>query len=163
MFEIFNEPAGSGAFTPTWGCLRDGCRLPNTCAVCYPEVHDDTRGCGARCLPEGRVRGSFRSAGTQELVDTIRATGARQPILVPGREYTNDLGRWLEYMPRDPLGQLAATFHVYPNMPCADEACWTREVAPVAARVPVWRRSSAASRSASTSRAPPSRSTTRAS
>jgi endoglucanase len=137
MFELFNEPTRIPPSALTWRCLRDGCRVPNACADCDPAIDADTRGCGPRCPTPHRPRGSYRSAGTQELVDTIRATGARQPILVPGRFYDNDLGRWLQYRPSDPLGQIAATFHVYENLPCANEACWTREVAPVAARVPV--------------------------
>lgn len=137
MFELFNEPTRIPASALSWRCLRDGCRVPNACADCPSGIDLNTRGCGPRCPTQRRPRGSYRSAGTQELVDTIRATGARQPILVPGRFYDNDLGGWLQYRPNDPLHQLAATFHVYENLPCADEACWTRNVAPVAARVPV--------------------------
>ncbi|HEV7499896.1 MAG TPA: cellulase family glycosylhydrolase [Vicinamibacteria bacterium] len=138
MFELFNEPVRVPAAVLSWRCLRNGCRVPNACADCVPAADDtNTRGCGARCPTREAPRGSYRTAGTQALVDTIRATGARQPIVVPGRFYDNDLGRWLAYRPRDRLGQIAATFHVYSNLPCADEACWTREVAPVAARVPV--------------------------
>jgi hypothetical protein len=138
MFELFNEPVRLPASALSWRCLRDGCRVPNACADCATAADDaSTRGCGRRC-PTGKApRGSYRTAGTQVLVDTIRATGARQPILVPGRFYANDLGRWLAYRPRDRLGQIAATFHVYSNLPCAHEACWSREVGRVAARVPV--------------------------
>jgi hypothetical protein len=136
IFELFNEPARIPPSRLSWSCLRDGCRVPNACADCTPRT-SDTTGCGARCPLSGQPRGTYRSAGTQELVDTIRATGARQPILAPGRFYDNDLGRWLRYEPRDQLGQVAATFHVYSNLPCAEPACWSREVAPVAARVPV--------------------------
>jgi endoglucanase len=137
MFELFNEPTRLPPSALSWECLRDGCVVPNACADCLPVDEANRRGCGARCPTRARPRGAYRSAGMQELVDTIRATGARQPILVPGRFYNNDLGSWLEFAPRDPLRQLAATFHVYSDLPCADEACWTREVAPVAARVPV--------------------------
>jgi endoglucanase len=139
MFELFNEPGRSPTLASalSWRCLRDGCLVPNACLDCLPSVDSNTRGCASRCPTRRHPRGSFRSAGTQELVDAIRATGARQPILVPGRFYANDLGRWLQFKPRDRLGQIAATFHVYEKLPCADEACWTREVAPVAARVPV--------------------------
>ncbi len=137
MFELFNEPTRIPRSALSWRCLHDGCRLPNSCADCLEGVTSNTLGCGRRCPTRARPLGSYRSAGTQELVDTIRATGARQPILVPGRFYDNDLRGWLRYAPRDPRGQLAATFHVYANLPCADAACWTGELAPVAARVPV--------------------------
>lgn len=138
MFEIFNEPVRLPASAMSWRCLRDGCRVPNGCADCIRPAHDtNRRGCGRRCPTRTAPLGTYQSAGTQELVDTIRAQGARQPILVPGRYYTTDLGRWLAYRPHDPLGQIAATFHTYAYAPCANEECWTHDVAPVAARVPV--------------------------
>jgi endoglucanase len=136
MFELFNEPTRIPASRLSWRCVRDGCRVPNACADCTPATVDTT-GCGARCPLRTDPRGTYRSAGTQELVDAIRAAGARQPILVAGRFYANDLGQWLRYAPRDSVRQLAASFHVYSNLPCARPACWTARVAPVARGVPV--------------------------
>jgi hypothetical protein len=146
-FEIFNEPFmqsyPSDRLTLTWKCLRDGCRIPNACADCGGRQDNASnpgiRYCGARCPTEDSPLGTYVSAGTQQIVDTIRATGARQPILVPGRDYTNDLGQWLRYEPRDPLhpAQIAATFHSYQGLRCDTVACWNSEVAPVAKRVPV--------------------------
>jgi hypothetical protein len=139
-FELFNEPfmrnLRTGALTLTWHCLRDGCVVPNHCADCgLARDHRgdlNLRGCGARCPTEDNRRGSYRSAGTQSLVNAIRATGARQPILVPGRDYTNDLAFWHTYLPRDPLHQLAASFHAYEGLPCASEACWSAALSGVA-------------------------------
>ncbi len=131
-FEIFNEPfmhdLHSGRVTLTWSCLRNGCQVPNSCADCGT-AHDhagdlNRRGCGARCPTEDHPLGTYESAGTQSLVSVIRATGARQPILVPGRDYTNDLGQWHRFMPRDPLHQLAASFHAYQGLPCDSVVCW---------------------------------------
>ncbi|HVT20414.1 MAG TPA: cellulase family glycosylhydrolase [Mycobacteriales bacterium] len=142
-FEIFNEPfrhnPGTGALTLTWKCLRDGCTVPNACGDCGPTTSGDlnTKGCGNRCPHEDNPLGTYKSAGTQDLVDAIRATGAKQPILVPGRTYTNDLSSWLEYMPHDPQHQLAATFHAYEGLSCDNTSCWDNQVAPVAAKVPV--------------------------
>jgi endoglucanase len=92
-----------------WPCWRDGCVTP----------------------------GGWHAAGMQELVDTVRHAGAVQPVLVAGLGWANDLTRWLTYRPRDPLGQLVAAFHVYPQMSCSHSACWDREIAPVARVVPV--------------------------
>ncbi|HVT64098.1 MAG TPA: cellulase family glycosylhydrolase [Mycobacteriales bacterium] len=142
-FEIFNEPfrhnVSNGSLTLTWKCLRDGCTVPNACGDCGPTTSDDvnTRGCGNRCPHEDNPLGTYRSAGTQSLVNAIRGTGAKQPILVPGRYYTNDLSGWLKYEPKDPLHQLAATFHAYQGLPCDNTTCWNHQVAPVAAKVPV--------------------------
>jgi endoglucanase len=131
-FEIFNEPfmrdLASGNLTLSWRCLRDGCRVANKCADCGPASanvgNPELKTCAGRCPTEDHPLGSYQSAGTQDLVDTIRATGARQPILVPGRDYTNDLSKWRAYMPHDPLHQLAASFHNYQGLPCDTEACW---------------------------------------
>ncbi|HEX9037568.1 MAG TPA: cellulase family glycosylhydrolase [Ktedonobacterales bacterium] len=95
----------------SWQCLRDG----GSCA-------------GA----------PYRTAGMQTLVDTVRATGARNVIMVSGLRYTNDLSQWLTYEPHDPLNNIAASWHVYTlNSVCARTACYDRILAPVAARVPL--------------------------
>ncbi len=79
----------------------------------------------------------WRAAGMQSLVDAVRAAGAEQPVVVPGLNFANDLSQWLVHRPRDPLGQLAAGFHLYEGNTCNQVACWDAEVAPVAVQVPV--------------------------
>ncbi len=133
-FEIFNEPFRMNDKL-SWTCLRDGCRVPNGCGDCGDA--QATPGCGSLCPNTNHPLGMYESAGTQSLVDAIRATGARQPILVPGRYYTNDLTQWSRYAPRDPLHQLAATFHGYQGLPCDTTSCWDAQVARVASHVPV--------------------------
>jgi endoglucanase len=76
-------------------------------------------------------------AGMQRLVDAVRATGARQPLMLGGLAWSNDLSGWLRWRPRDPLHQLVASFHVYNFNTCDTAACWDRTVAPVAKVVPV--------------------------
>jgi len=76
-------------------------------------------------------------AGMQQLVTAIRATGARQPLMLGGLAWSNDLSEWLRYEPRDPAHQLVASFHLYNFNTCADASCWNATVRPVAARVPV--------------------------
>lgn len=93
----------------SWQCWRDGCMLPD----------------------------GWRTAGMQTLVDAVRSTGARQPLIVTGLDAGDDLRSWLQYRPHDPDGQLAAGFHVYNFMPCVSVSCWDQVVAPVARRVPV--------------------------
>ena len=79
----------------------------------------------------------YTAVGMQTVVSAIRATGAKQPILLGGLNYSNDLTGWLSHEPTDPLGQLAASFHTYQGLHCDNVACWDAEVAPVAAQVPV--------------------------
>ena len=119
VLELFNEPIRQPKSALKWKCMRDGCRQPNACGDCGAKPH-----------------GTYRTAGFQLLVRTIRRAGGRQPLLVPGRYYSNDLGRWLAYKPKDKLRRLGATFHAY-NLDCNEESCWDRTVARVARKVPV--------------------------
>lgn len=119
VLELFNEPILQPKSDLRWKCMRDGCRVPNGCGDCGAKPH-----------------GTYRTAGFQELVDAIRKAGGKQPLLVPGRYYSNDLGRWLEFKPHDKLKRLGATFHAY-NLDCHEERCWNRTVEPVAKKVPV--------------------------
>ncbi len=93
----------------SWQCWRNGCALPQ----------------------------GWNAAGMQTLVNAVRATGARQPVIASGLGSGNDLSSWLRYKPYDAAGQLVAGFHVYNFLPCASVACWDQAVAPVARHVPV--------------------------
>ncbi|MDA8035307.1 MAG: cellulase family glycosylhydrolase [Actinomycetota bacterium] len=100
----------------------------------FNEPHDVTW----RCWDLGcTMPGGWRAAGMQQLVDTIRATGAPQPIIADGLAWGNDLTGFLGHRPVDPLHRLVAGFHVYPWSGCSSVTCWDRQVAPVAAAVPV--------------------------
>lgn len=127
VFDLFNEPyspaeVNAPGYPVTWRCWRDGgCNLPSS--------NDQTE-------PPDTVF-LYQAAGMQALVNAVRSTGARQPILLGGLNYANDLSQWLQHMPVDPLGQLAASFHNYQAQACSTAACWNATIAPVAARVPV--------------------------
>jgi endoglucanase len=76
-------------------------------------------------------------AGMQDLVDAVRSTGARQPVIADGLNYSNDLSGWLAHAPVDPLRQLAAGFHTYGDLPCRGRRCWDRVVGRVTGGFPV--------------------------
>ncbi len=103
---------------------------------------DKNRGSDAawKCWKEGgKCPGvSYDTVGMQTLVNTVRQTGAENIILLGGIRYANDLSKWLEYKPVDPLNNLAASWHIYPNgNPCNTTACYDRMIAPVAEKVPL--------------------------
>lgn len=112
LFDLFNEPfPDHNADTDeAWRCWRDG----------------------------GQCAGmDYEAAGMQELVDTVRATGAINVILLGGVQYAAGLSRWLEFAPDDPLDRLAASWHVYNFSWCSSRSCWDAEVDPVADAVPL--------------------------
>jgi len=79
----------------------------------------------------------YRAAGMQQLVSSVRDTGARNLIMVGGLAWANDLSQWLTYEPSDPVHNLAASWHVYNFNACGNTDCYDQSVAPVAAHVPI--------------------------
>jgi endoglucanase len=119
VFDVFNEPwpfeDASGA--RAWQCWRDG-------------------GCE---LPSQNANQTYTAAGMNELIATIRATGARNVIAVGGIHWAEVLDQWLEYQPSDPLHNLVASFHGYArNQYCHDARCYDTVLAKVAAAVPLY-------------------------
>ena len=76
-------------------------------------------------------------AGMQSLVNAVRSTGADNVIMLGGLAWADDLTGWLAYMPADPDHDLIASWHSYSFNACNVRSCWTSQVAPVMARVPV--------------------------
>lgn len=113
VFDLFNEPYPDRATSNTaqaWACWKDGGTCPGI---------------------------DYEVAGMQDLVDSVRATGAKNVILAGGLAYSNDLGQWLAHRPSDPAGNLAAAWHVYNFNTCSTESCWDSTLGPVAAQVPL--------------------------
>ena len=113
IFDLFNEPYASRATGDTasgWTCWQTG----GTCA-----------GIG------------YQVAGMQGMVTAVRSTGAANVLMLGGEEYSNDLTGWLAHEPTDPSHNLIASWHSYDFNTCDTQACWTSQVAPVLAQVPV--------------------------
>ena len=112
IFDLFNEPfPDNNANTPeAWRCWRDG----GTCTGM-----------------------SFQAAGMQELVDSVRAAGATNVIMVGGVQYAATLSHWLANKPTDPRNNLAASWHIYNFSWCHTSGCWDSTAAPVAQQVPL--------------------------
>jgi len=92
-----------------WPCWRDGCT----------------------------VAAGWRAAGMQDLLDAVRSTGARQPVIVTANGWGNDLSGFLRHVPRDPARQIVAGVHIYDFTGCSDETCWTGDLSRIAAAIPV--------------------------
>src|SRR5258708_3953092 len=73
----------------------------------------------------------------QTLVNTVRATGATNVLMLGGLAWSNDLSQWLANKPSDPQNNLAASVHIYNFNACSNSSCWDSQIAPVAAQVPV--------------------------
>jgi endoglucanase len=58
---------------------------------------------------------NWSSAGMQAMLNAVRATGATNVVLVGAPTWCQDLSKWVEYKPNDPLNQIAAVWHGYPN------------------------------------------------
>ncbi|MFN2581406.1 MAG: glycoside hydrolase family 5 protein [Candidatus Dormibacteria bacterium] len=118
VFDLFNEPfisTGNAQTSDPWACWLAGCTI--------------NAGNG--------VPTSWQSAGMQQLVNAVRATGAAQPIMLGGLQWSNDLTQWLTHEPNDSAQQLAASFHDYNFNTCNNQTCWNSQVGPVAQHVPV--------------------------
>jgi hypothetical protein len=83
------------------------------------------------------VTTSWKTAGMQQLVTAVRATGATQPILVNGLDWANDDSGWLTHAPSDPLGQLVVGAHIYPGESCDTTSCWGGVFPALGAKYPV--------------------------
>ena len=112
IFDLFNEPwpDNNNISSAAWTCLKNG----------------------VTCLGV-----SYTAVGMQSLVDTVRATGATNILMIPGITYANTLDQWLTYKPTDPLNNLAASWHSYAGQYCSGQSCWDSQIAPVAAAVPL--------------------------
>jgi hypothetical protein len=131
IFQPYNEPhidSSNAQTTNPWACWRDGCTITQVKT-------------GYSSRPTSF---SWQSAGMQSLVNTIRATGATNPILLGGLNYSSDLSQLLQFLPSDPQNQLIASFHNYkvvsPKGVTFVECgpiCWDRVIATVAQKLPV--------------------------
>ncbi|HJW48884.1 MAG TPA: cellulase family glycosylhydrolase [Candidatus Limnocylindria bacterium] len=136
IFDLYNEPvpnsnqndASDDAARRSWECWRDG-----GAASCDATL---TLGNPATAMAAGET------VGMQALVDAVRASGASNVIMLGGIQFANTLWsnaarNWLAYRPADPVANVVASAHIYPGTWCMDVSCYDREIAPVAAQVPV--------------------------
>jgi Cellulase (glycosyl hydrolase family 5)/Cellulose binding domain len=104
----------------------------------YPDSNQDTAAAWSCWKNGGTCSGvSYQVAGMQTLVNTVRATGANNLIMLGGVEYSNSLTQWLANKPTDSANNLAASWHSYNFNICSNSTCWNNTVAAVNQQVPV--------------------------
>jgi hypothetical protein len=114
IFDLFNEPfperAAGSSETAGWNCFKNGGSCPGI---------------------------GYQVAGFQTLLNSVRAAGAGNIVMVGGLAFSNDLTQWLQFRPTDPMNNLVAFAHIYNFNSCANTSCWDSQLAPVAAQVPL--------------------------
>jgi hypothetical protein len=117
LFDLFTEPgvacnAGSGCPSSV---LNGGYQAQDEWAWnLYLNGGDYTYNADNGDMYKSRIGQTFKVAGTQQLVDTIRAAGAANPIMVEtlgfGNGFIDMMGT---HLPKDPSGQIIASIHTY--------------------------------------------------
>jgi endoglucanase len=104
IFELFNEPfvgtsslASSDTNTPGYYILNGGATETTVAAAGNPS----------------KINLTWTTAGMQQLLNAVRATGATNVVLTSTDAYSSSLSDWLQHMPTDPAGQLGAVWHAY--------------------------------------------------
>jgi aryl-phospho-beta-D-glucosidase BglC (GH1 family) len=106
IFELFNEPfldMTSALVDKTqWAdLLNGGATLSSYVAQTPNAPYQITRSY------------TWRSAGMQQMLNAVRATGSTNVVLTSALSYASAIYNWLEYKPTDPAGQLGAVWHAY--------------------------------------------------
>ena len=105
LFELFNEPFLNFDFSgDSWSYMMKG---KDGSFSGYPA----TSGSG-----EWKdVKQPWDIASYQTMLNAVRATGAKNVVLIGSMQYAQDLSGWLANKPDDPLHQIAAVWHPYPT------------------------------------------------
>jgi endoglucanase len=102
LFELFNEPffywMTSGS--DPWTVLRDGGTFTQYVTGSASQY---------------TANYTWQSAGMQQMLDAVRGTGATNVVLVGAPSWSQDLSEWVSFKPTDPLSQVAAVWHAYPE------------------------------------------------
>ena len=105
IFELFNEPflnsniSGLVDTAPWPDMLNGGGTLTSYLTGGSPAT----------------VNYTWKNAGYQQLLDTVRAAGANNVVLTGTLGYAQFIDGWLQWKPTDSAKQLGAVWHAYPN------------------------------------------------
>ncbi len=131
ILELFNEPFPDNNMEAAvaWACWRDGSPADGGVGPCVGLASLGAQGVSTPV--------TYRVAGMQTLLDTVRNAGATNFVLLGGLEYSNDLRQWLQYAPTNRINNIGAAWHIYDGTTCSSTTCYSAQGGPVAAKVPV--------------------------
>ena len=107
LFDLYNEPRPG----VPWTCWEEGCEI------------------------EDHWVGWYQAAGMRQLVEAVRSTGARQPVMLGGVDWARNLDGWLAHLPDDPADAEVASNHTYDTTLC--KAHCRATLTRIASRFPV--------------------------
>ncbi len=108
IFDLYNEP-----HDVSWSCWANGCQVTGGVNFVTP----------------------YQAAGMTTLTAAVRATGAKNVILIGGLSWSYDISGWLANRPSDT--QLIAGIHNYGASGWDTPTIWNNIYAPTAVQVPV--------------------------
>jgi endoglucanase len=105
------------------------------------DLYNEPHGISWSCWRNGGTCSgvSFPVAGMQQLVNTIRAAGAGNVLMLGCDNWANGCdsasgvsgGSWVQDKPTDPDNNLAASVHIYSTSGCRTPTCFTSAYAPI--------------------------------
>jgi hypothetical protein len=105
----------------------------------FSEPHDLTW----PCIVNGCSSGGIQYAGYNQLISSVRSTGASNVVMVAGLDWASDLsgtftgpGGYPADLPYDPAGQMAVSVHVYSNKYENSPTQWNQWL-PIGTKVPL--------------------------
>jgi hypothetical protein len=148
IFDLFNEPyffsfsPGRWDTESNWRQLRNGTTVPFYNTGGNGAVNTDSNGDPyLRSRSPSMIYHSWQAVGMQEMLNTVRAAGATNVVMIGGVGYAGEMSLWLKYRPADPLKQIVAAWHAYQDPKDDSKPAWGKRqfkyVATIAEQYPV--------------------------
>jgi hypothetical protein len=126
MFELYNEPYGSGIYANQVGTEAAYLGSQTLTQFAFPTATTSPNGTGGGYQMENNVGSgggpilggvTCYAVGFQQIINAIRATGAQNVIAVGCQNYTGEVETWSQnggqMVVTDSINQIASAFHAY--------------------------------------------------